>query len=190
MALYKTNRGGLRDPIDKENVLLQNSNQHNIDPEMINIDEYNTILNARQKRKFNDWAMEESVRQGRNILMDKGSYDIQGFWLSGDYRNMDKDNHGSDYWKKPNHPTFSTESKYVSENNPGGLWGRDGAFYPSYQTGQLYKPDYYKWLFGKEPNRPEHYGGPMLKEVVIRPSENQNTNSLFNGKSLLFNMGK
>ena len=145
----------------------------NFDPEMMYWDQYNTPLRPGQQRRFDKWTAKESERQGRDILMDKGAYDIQGFWKSGDYKHMDKDNHGSDTWKKPNHPTFSTGSKYVSEMNPGGLWLEDGSYYPSYQTSQLYGPEYYQWLFGREPNRPEHYGGPLLPQVTIMGKKQQ-----------------
>ena len=145
----------------------------NFDPEMMYWDQYNTPLRPGRQRRFDKWTAKESERQGRDILMDKGSYDIQGFWKSEDYKHMDKDNHGSDTWKKPNHPTFSTGSKYVSEMNPGGLWLEDGSYYPSYQTSQLYGPEYYQWLFGGEPNRPEHYGGPLLPQVTIMGKKQQ-----------------
>jgi hypothetical protein len=145
----------------------------NFDPEMMYRDQYNTPLRPGQQRRFDKWATKESERQGRDILMDKGAYDVQGFWKSGDYKHMDKDNHGSDTWKKPNHPTFSTGSKYVSETNPGGLWLEDGSYYPSYQTSQLYSPEYYQWLFGREPNRPEHYAGSLLPQVTIMGKKQQ-----------------
>ena len=62
---------------------------------------YNTELTKEEQKEFDKWAEEESKKQGRDILMDKGAYDVQGFWKSGDWKNRDADNHGTDTWKKP-----------------------------------------------------------------------------------------
>jgi hypothetical protein len=144
--------------IVKEKPLAQDGGESSEqDPEMIYLDKFNTPLTDKEKKEFDTWVAKESKRQGRNIMMDKGAYDIQGFWKSGDYKNMDKDNHGTDDWKKPNHPTFSNESKYHGINGfYGGNWTENGGYQPSKQTLELYGPDYYNWMFGKEPNRPEH----------------------------------
>ena len=72
-------------------------------------DKYNIELTEDEVTQFTEWVKSESARQGRDIMMDMGAYDIQGFWKSGDFKNMDEDNHGSDRWKKPNHPTFSNQ---------------------------------------------------------------------------------
>ena len=139
------------------------------DPEFLFKDKYNTKLNKQEEREFNKWVKSESSRQGRDILMDMGAYDIKGFWKSGDYKNRDDDNHGSDRWKKPNHPTFSKESTYHgAEGFYGGEWGEDGSYHPSRQTRQLYDPEYYKSLFGREPHRPEHLN--LSKSTNFTPS--------------------
>lgn len=141
------------------------------DPEMMFRDKYNTQLKPGEKRRFNRWAAKESKRQGRDILMDMGAYDIQGFWKSGDYKRMDQDNHGSDTWKKPNHPTFSNQSKYHGADGwYGGNWTKDGGYQPSKQTLQMYDPGYYEWMFGTEPNRPEHLDMSRYESGVNAPS--------------------
>ena len=141
------------------------------DPEMMFRDKYNTQLKPGEKRRFNRWVAKESKRQGRDILMDMGAYDVQGFWKSGDYKRMDQDNHGSDTWKKPNHPTFSNQSKYHGADGwYGGNWTEDGGYQPSKQTLQMYDPGYYEWMFGTEPNRPEHLDMSRYESGVNAPS--------------------
>lgn len=134
------------------------------DPEMIFKDKYNTPLTEEEKIEYDAWVASESKRQGRDITMDLGAYDIQGFWKSGDYLKMDEDNHGSDKWKKPNHPTFSNQSKYHNiDGYIGGTWSEDGGYTPSDYTRQLYDKNYYDRLFGREPNRPEYLNLPKMQ---------------------------
>jgi len=137
------------------------------DPEMLYKDRYNTPLSEKEQPLFNQWVSEESKKRRRDILMDKGTYDLQGFWKND--RTMDSDSHGSDKWKKPNHPTFSIESIYNGMNgNQAGSWGEDGSYYPSRQTRDLYKEEYYKQMFNREPNRPEHLN--LNKSTNLSPS--------------------
>ena len=141
------------------------------DPEMMFRDKYNTQLKPREKRRFNRWVAKESQRQGRDILMDAGAYDVQGFWKSGDYKRMDQDNHGSDTWKKPNHPTFSNQSRYHGADGwYGGNWTEDGGYQPSKQTLQMYDPGYYEWMFGTEPNRLEHLDMSRYESGINAPT--------------------
>jgi hypothetical protein len=133
------------------------ANGGTVDPEMKFRNKYNTDLTKSEQTAFNKWAQEESERQGRDILMDKGAYDVQGFWKSGDYKNIDKDGHGTDKWKKPNHPTFSNESIYHNvDGYVGGVWGKDGSYMPSAHTSGMYGADYYDRMFSSEADRPEH----------------------------------
>jgi len=134
------------------------------DPEMIFKEKYNTPLTKEEKIKYDAWVASESKRQGRDITWDLGTYDIQGFWKSGDHMKMDEDNHGSDKWKKPNHPTFSNQSNYHNvDGYIGGTWAEDGGYTPSDYTTKLYDKNYYDRLFGREPNRPE-YLKPLKKQ--------------------------
>lgn len=140
------------------------------DPEMTYRDRFNTPLNKRQTKRFNEWAAEESERQGRDIMMDKGAYDVQGFWKSGDYNRMVK-GHGTDTWKKPNHPTFSNQSKYHGiDGFYGGNWTPEDGYQPSKQTADMYGPSYYNWLFGREPERPEHLDASRYTSGANAPS--------------------
>ena len=128
-----------------------------VDSEMMFRDKYNTQLNSKEQKQFDSWVAKESKRRGRDILMDRGAYDVTGFWKSGDYKRMDSDNHGSDNWKKPNHPTFSNQSKYHGADGwYGGYWTDKAGYQPSKQTLEAYGPDYYNEMFQSEPGRSEY----------------------------------
>lgn len=80
-------------------------------------DQYNTQLSAEDEAKFQTWAKE----QGRE--KDVYDYDLRGFWKAGE--EFADNGHGSDQYKKPNHPTFSDQSKYSSPEQMGGKWTED-----------------------------------------------------------------
>lgn len=123
------------------------------DLELLFKNRFNTRLSKKEKEEFNKWAKSESNKQRRDILMDIGAYDLQGFWKFD--RQVDEDNHGSDTWKKPNHPKFSDESIYSGKlGNKGGKWDGDG-FIPSNETLELYGEENLQRYFSNEPNRPE-----------------------------------
>ncbi len=101
--------------------------------------EFNTPIPPELEGFFERWvALKDLERkqQGRgSILLDKGDYDIQGFFLAelqGVKGIFDpKTGHGTDLFKKPNHPTFSNESIYhVISGYEGGVWDKD-KFNPS-----------------------------------------------------------
>lgn len=143
----------------------------NIDPEFMFKNKYNTELTPSEETDFSKWAAEESQRQGRDILNDMGAYDVKGFWKSGDYKKMDSDNHGTDTWKKPNHPTFSNQSRYHGADGwYGGNWTDKGGYQPSKQTLETYGPDYYDWMFKSEPGRIEHLDMSRYKSGLNTPS--------------------
>lgn len=141
------------------------------DPEMMYTDRFNTSLNEEETEQFNKWVAKESKRQGRDIMMDKGAYDVQGFWKSGDYKNRDKDGHGTDTWKKPNHPTFSNQSKYHGVDGfYGGNWTSEDGYQPSKQSANMYGPSYYNRMFAEEPGRPEHLDASRYMSGANAPS--------------------
>jgi hypothetical protein len=67
------------------------------------------------------------------VSRDLEDYDVQGYFLANE--KTDERGHGTDRFKKPNHPTFSTGSQYHGAGgNLGGRWEqRDGrtVFVPS-----------------------------------------------------------
>ena len=76
--------------------------------------QYNTRLSPRDEALFQEWAL----LSGR--LGDLEDYDLRGAWLKG-YRGR-PGQHGPDTFKKPNHPTFSSESRYSGRQARGGQW--------------------------------------------------------------------
>jgi hypothetical protein len=97
-------------------------------------DKYNTPLSSQQEQQFQAWMKAQSVKSatnptGRDISKDLYDYDMRGDWLQG--ANRDERGHGTDTFKKPNHPTFSIGSKYHGvDGNEGGQWGKrdDGSW--------------------------------------------------------------
>jgi hypothetical protein len=88
----------------------------------------NTQLNPMQERDFQVWAKKRSAKLGRNVMNDMGDYDLRADFLA--QKGLDARGHGSDIGKKPNHPTFSTGSKYSHPGQMGGTW-TDESFIPS-----------------------------------------------------------
>jgi len=84
---------------------------------------YNTKLSPADEEKFQKWAA-ANPRLGNTY-----DYDARGFWQAG--AGAADNGHGSDEWKKPNHPTFSTGSKYSGVGGEvGGQWDKapDGSY--------------------------------------------------------------
>jgi len=131
-------------------------------------DKFNTELTPIEKIHYKLW-----LEAGFGNPRDIGVYDIQGYWKSGQWKNnSDPDNHGSDTFKKPNHPTFSAESKYSKQKGGseyiGGVWREDGGFMAGPHN--FYDNDALMWEFNREPNRPEYlYMG--LPAVTVNGSD-------------------
>ena len=76
--------------------------------------------------------------QPMNRQNDSWDYDPRAAFENGGFASFANNGHGGDYGKKPNHPTFSEESKYSNQLHQGGRWSGD-SFIPSaamYQDGQ------------------------------------------------------
>lgn len=90
-------------------------------------DKYNTQLTPKQEEAFMKWA------EKNNRLGDLYDYDMRGFWKNKS--KFAENGHGSDMFKKPNHPTFSDQSIYHGvDGYTGGKWIEDKngvAFIPS-----------------------------------------------------------
>jgi len=76
---------------------------------------YDTKLTPTQEAKYRLAAK----KAGR--INDTANYDLRGAWLKNP-KSISSAGHLADTYKKPNHPTFSTDSKYSTPNNPGGSW--------------------------------------------------------------------
>lgn len=81
-------------------------------------DRYNTKLTAAEEAAFQAWAKAEGRER------DVYDYDLRGAWRELTSGTMSEDDRGhlGDKYKKPNHPTFSTQSKYSTPETPGGVW--------------------------------------------------------------------
>lgn len=80
--------------------------------------QYNTALSAQDEAKFQQWA------RANNRSGDVYDYDLRGAFKSG--AAQAENGHLPDTFKKPNHPTFSTESQYSGKDgNVGGVWSQD-----------------------------------------------------------------
>jgi len=110
---------------------------------------FNTKLSPEEEAKFNKWAESQLKKTGRDVREDMADYDIKGFWKQGG--KFANNGHGSDKFKKPNHPTFSDQSQYHGTESPfggvfiGGKWGKD-SFTPSKEM--LNKTHPVEWLKG------------------------------------------
>lgn len=70
--------------------------------------DYNTILPRSQEAEYQKW-------KARNAPKDSGiDYDLRGAYKAGLHKD-EKSQHWSDEFKKPNHPTFSDQSRYAKD---------------------------------------------------------------------------
>lgn len=79
---------------------------------------YNTKLSPEEEKEYQSWAKAEGRER------DTYDYDLRGAWkeLKSGTMSEDERGHLGDKYKKPNHPTFSTQSKYSTDETPGGVW--------------------------------------------------------------------
>ena len=85
--------------------------------------QYNTQLSPDEESAYQAWA------KGQGREKDVFNYDLRGAWKELQSGTMSEDERGhlGDKYKKPNHPTFSTESIYNgADGYQGGVWSRNG----------------------------------------------------------------
>lgn len=93
---------------------------------------FNTYLTPEQEAMFDAWVANESIKQGRNVRNDMYDYDLKGMWVESDAFGGDN-GHGTDRHKKPNHPTFSNQSKF------SGVGGLEGGRWSSSPMGAVFE---------------------------------------------------
>lgn len=76
---------------------------------------YDTHLTSSEERRYKLAAAKA------NRTNDTRDYDLRGAWKNNP-KSLNANGHLTDRYKKPNHPTFSVESKYSTSRNPGGNW--------------------------------------------------------------------
>lgn len=114
---------------------------------------YNTPLSMNREQQFQKWMTAQSKSVGRNISNDLYDYDLRGWWNKNNGAGL-LGGHLTDEFKKPNHPTFSTGSKYNGvEGNEGGEWlkqsGGSWSFRPGKTNLQNFSADELHDYFGK-----------------------------------------
>jgi hypothetical protein len=91
--------------------------------------QYDTKLSPREERDYQAWVKQRGLSKG-----ESHDYDMRGFWKSKRDNNDEMDlatsglegAHFPDTFKKPNHPTFSSESQYHGrDGHVGGSWWQD-----------------------------------------------------------------
>jgi len=159
----------------QQGIEVPTKNQIANDPELMNWDNYNTPLTKKEQKEFKKWMKEANIHP-----WDRGAYDIQGYWkeqVKGKgFDSVDDDGHRPDTYKKPNHPTFSMQSKYA--DHPGveaGFWDGPDYYAPSTHR-NLYGLDYYDWMNSREPDRPEKLAGYMEKPIIVTPKQQGGSN--------------
>ena len=100
-------------------------------------DQYNTELSPEEQPAYEAWA-----KLNPNMA-NKYDYDSQGFFKAGGA--TAPNGHGSDQFKKPNHPTFSDQSQYHGvDGTEGGTWQQVNGqymFFPGKTNLETYGPD-------------------------------------------------
>lgn len=81
-------------------------------------DQYNTPLTPNEQMAYEVWAK----TGGRDPIKERADYDLQGYYKNTNGAPL-TEGHLTDQFKKPNHPTFSSESQYSDGKNfIGGQW--------------------------------------------------------------------
>lgn len=97
--------------------------RHPIAEQIDNSRAYSTALDKTQEAGFQKWKSTLPAR-----LQSENDYDLRGFYKNNPNWSPDSpDAHMTDEFKKPNHPTFSNESKYYNPSTAdmGGKWNGD-----------------------------------------------------------------
>lgn len=129
---------------------------------------FNTYLPPEQEAMFDAWLASESIRQGRPVREDMQDYDLKGMWLAGDTFGGDN-GHGTDKHKKPNHPTFSNQSKF---HGFGGMGGGEWRTTPSghvFEVGatNLYSPqELQEYFIRAEPGNRVSFPGGIIELLL------------------------
>ena len=108
---------------------------------------YNTKLSPDEEARFRVW-------KAKNAPGDSGvDYDLRGAFKAG-VKPDPKTGHWPDTYKKPNHPTFSVESKYAvgDDKRKAGSWLRD-IFIPPITRAYKEEPKYKKRNSGRSLSR-------------------------------------
>lgn len=88
--------------------------------------QYNTTLTPDEELAYKMWLTDLGAKNGRDMSRDVYDYDMRGAF-KGNVAQAGN-GHFPDTFKKPNHPTFSTDSQYSGVDGlTGGEWIKDKA---------------------------------------------------------------
>jgi len=103
-----------------------------------------TQLNPEEEVQFDVWAGKMRSEGKIHPLDDFSDYDMRGYWKeTGGNESLKAGEHFPDKWKRPNHPTFSTESVYSQGDfaekygDMAGHW-ENNEFVPPVSVEELY----------------------------------------------------
>lgn len=102
---------------------------------------YNTALTDKEEAEFKQWTEAQSKEQKRDVSKDDSDYDLSGYWLKEGKKN-NGGGHMPDTYKKPNHPTFSTESIYHGRDDLMGGRFNGGKWSGNDKSGWSFEPTY------------------------------------------------
>lgn len=106
------------------------------------------------RNRWNTLVPKDKVKAYRAYLQryhkddrEAETYDIKGAFLAGE--KPDEYGHMTDRYKKPNHPTFSTDSQYHGrDGEEGGTWDdKSRTFMPGKSNTKYRKPEDLKKFF-------------------------------------------
>lgn len=122
--------------------------------------EFDTKLSGNEENSYQLWK--QSLPQQ---LQSEADYDLRGYYQ--EHGTEDTDGHLTDKYKKPNHPTFSVESKYYKKGMWAGKLDEDGNFKipldtPKEKLKQLIE----YWRSGAESEALLKYDNPKAEKEV------------------------
>lgn len=113
---------------------------------------YNTPLADADEAEFRKWLKKEGRQR------DLADYDLRGWWKENGGQSTKK-GHMTDQFKKPSHPTFSTESQYSGKDgNEGGTWRQAGE----------------KWSFEPGPTNHQYYSRKDMTRYFTKQEKGVN----------------
>ena len=120
--------------------------------------EFDTYLGAASEQAYQSWKNDLPEQ-----LQSDVDYDLRGYYK--EHGPEDAAGHLTDKYKKPNHPTFSVESKYYKKGMWAGKWDEAGDFRipldtPKEKLEQLIE----YWRSGAEPEANLKYDNPQAEK--------------------------
>lgn len=128
---------------------------------------YDTKLSPQDEIQFQGWKSKYAPK-------DSGAdYDLRGAYKAGIKPDPQR-GHFPDTFKKPNHPTFSTESQYSGKDGfVGGKWGDGDSYTPSATNLQFKQPQELQQYFQQnEPNSKLNLPVQQKQDIFDRISRN------------------